>query len=311
LRFSLNPIDVSNDTSSGGGSIFVFVIVGAIIVIVCVFGGFILDKGNIMVLVQPTEFLIIGGAAIGSLILSCAPSLLKAIMGQVIGTITSKGITKQDYSELLMCIYELTKTGKGNMLGLEAHVENPEASEIFKKYPGVLSNHHAIHFICDTLKVQISSPMSPYDLDDLMEMDIESAHHEELKAPQTVARIGDAMPGLGIVAAVLGVVVTMGHLSAGKEVIGESVAAALVGTFLGILMSYGFIQPLSAKMETAVGEGGAYMHVIKSGLLAFAKDASPKVCVEYARRTIPPEVRPSFHEVDEATAGVSSSKKAA
>jgi chemotaxis protein MotA len=119
------------------------------------------------------------------------------------------------------------------------------------------------------------------------------------------------MPGLGIVAAVLGVVVTMGHLSAGKEVIGESVAAALVGTFLGILMSYGFIQPLSAKMETAVGEGGAYMHVIKSGLLAFAKDASPKVCVEYARRTIPPEVRPSFHEVDEATAGVSSSKKAA
>jgi hypothetical protein len=112
LRFSLNPIDVSNDTSSGGGSIFVFVIVGAIIVIVCVFGGFILDKGNIMVLVQPTEFLIIGGAAIGSLILSCAPSLLKAIMGQVIGTITSKGITKQDYSELLMCIYELTKTLK-------------------------------------------------------------------------------------------------------------------------------------------------------------------------------------------------------
>ena len=267
-----------------------------------------MHEGNVAVLIQPTEFLIIGGAAIGSLIISSPPSLLKMILAQLIGTITGKAISKADYTELLMCIYELTKTGKGNMLGLEAHVENPEGSEIFKKYPGLLHNHHAIHFICDTLKVQISSPMNPYDLDDLMEGDIEAAHHEELQAPTTVTRIGDAMPGLGIVAAVLGVVLTMGKLSQGKEVIGESVAAALVGTFLGILLSYGLIQPIAAKMEATVAEGGAYLHVIKAALLAFAKDASPKVCVEYARRTIPPEVRPSFHEVDEATAGA---KKAA
>jgi len=286
----------------------VLVIVGILTVFGCVIGGYLMHDGNLAVLIQPTEFLIIGGAAVGSLLISSPPSLLKMIMAQLIETVTFGGISKSDYTELLLCLYELTKTGKGNMLALEAHVETPDSSDIFKKYPNLLKNHHAIHFICDTLKVQISSPMSPYDLDDLMEMDIQAAHHEEEKAPQTVTRIGDAMPGLGIVAAVLGVVITMGHLTQGKEVIGESVAAALVGTFLGILLSYGFIQPLAAKMEAAVAQKGAYLHVIKSGLLAFAKDASPKVCVEYARRTIAPEVRPSFHEVDEATAGV---KKAA
>jgi chemotaxis protein MotA len=307
-KISLNRFTHSNDKPSGGGTYHVFVIVGFLTVLGCVMGGFLLHKGNPMVLFQPEEFLIIGGAAIGSLLIASPPALLKAIIAALIGTVTGKGITKEDYTEVLLCIYELTKTGKGNMLGLEAHVETPEASEIFKKYPGVLANHHALHFICDTLKVQISSPMSPYDLDDLMEIDIEAAHHEELKVPATVNRVGDAMPGLGIVAAVLGVVITMGHLTEGKEVIGESVAAALVGTFIGILLSYGFIQPLAAKIEATIGDGGAYLHVIKSGLLAFAKDASPKVCVEYARRTIPPEVRPSFHEVDEATAGA---KKAA
>jgi chemotaxis protein MotA len=290
------------------GDAHVFVIIGILTVFGCVIGGYLMHDGNLAVLIQPTEFLIIGGAAVGSLLISSPPALLKMIIQQLIETVTWGGITKADYMEALMCLYELTKTGKGNMLALEAHVENPDGSEIFKKYPNLLKNHHAIHFISDTLKVQISSPMSPYDLDDLMEMDIQAGHHEEEKAPQTVTRIGDAMPGLGIVAAVLGVVITMGHLTQGKEVIGESVAAALVGTFLGILMSYGFIQPLAAKMESAVAQKGTYLHVLKSGLLAFAKDASPKVCVEYARRTIPPEVRPSFHEVDEATAGV---KKAA
>src|SRR6185437_8604354 len=166
------------------------------------------------------------------LLISCSPALLKAIVKGVIGALTAKGVTKEEYIEVLLCLYEITKTGKGNMLGLEAHVENPEASEIFKKYPAILHNHHAMSFIADTLKVQISSPMSPYDLDELMDQDIQATHHEELQVPTTVTRIGDAMPGLGIVAAVLGVVITMGHLAEGKEVIGESVAAALVGTFL-------------------------------------------------------------------------------
>ncbi|MBN20407.1 MAG: flagellar motor stator protein MotA [Bdellovibrionaceae bacterium] len=276
-------------------------VVGFIVVSICVFGGFLLEGGDIQVLIQPIEMLIICGAAGGSLLISSPMSEIKAIIHQSLHALTGNGKTKEEYTELLLLLFELIKTAKGNLLGLEAHVENPEGSDIFKRYPGVLSNHHVIHFICDTLKVQISSPVSPYDLEDLMDADLNTTHHEEAIAPATVTRIGDAMPGLGIVAAVLGVVITMGKLSQGKEVIGHSVAAALVGTFLGILISYGYIQPLSAKMNTLLDEEGQFFKVTKAALLAFAKDASPKVCVEFARRTIPPEVRPSFTEIDEAT----------
>jgi chemotaxis protein MotA len=202
-----------------------------------------------------------------------------------------------------MCLYELCKVVKTNPLSLEPHVEKPESSDIFKRYPGVLANHHALHFICDTLKVQISSPMSPYDLEDLMDRDMKVAHDEELAAPATITKLGDAMPGLGIVAAVLGVVITMGKLSEGKEAIGQNVAAALVGTFIGILISYGFMQPLAQKIEADIADVGRYISVIKSAILALAKESAPKVCVEFARRTVPPGTRPSFEEVDKATSG--------
>lgn len=279
------------------------VIIGAIVVTACVLGGYLMHGGQIAILIQPTEFLIIGGAGIGSLLISSPPSLIKAIIAQVMATLKSSGIGKDKYIELLMLLFELCKTAKQNPLSLEPHVEKPENSDIFKRYPGVMHNHHAIHFICDTLKVQISSSMNPYDLEDLMNTDIKSAHEEEHQAPATVTRIGDAMPGLGIVAAVLGVVITMGKLTQGKEVIGHSVAAALVGTFIGILISYGFMQPLAAKMESMLAEEAKIFEVIKATLLAFAKDCSPKVCVEFGRRSIPPHARPSFEEVDKATSG--------
>jgi chemotaxis protein MotA len=284
-------------------------IVGILVVCVSVFGGFLLEGGHIEVLFQPVELLIIGGAGVGSLLISSPMPLLKEIGHQLGGVFKGGGYSKADYMELLQLLFELTKTAKGNPLSLEAHVDNPEGSEIFKKYPGVLKNHHAIHFLCDTLKVQLSAAMSPYDLEDLMNADLETSHAAEHKAPATVTRVGDAMPGLGIVAAVLGVVITMGKLSQGKEVIGHSVAAALVGTFLGILLSYGFMQPLSAKMEDNLDAQGKYIGVIKACLLAYAKNCGPKVCVEFARRSIPPECRPSFVEVDQGTAG--GGKKAA
>jgi chemotaxis protein MotA len=280
------------------------VIVGALVVFISVFGGFLLEGGHIEVLFQPIELLIIGGAAAGSMLISSPVPMIKMIIAQIVGTLKAHEPTKEDYTQLLLLLYELIKTAKGNPLALEPHVENPSNSEIFKKYPAVLSNHHCIHFICDTLKVQISSPVSPYDLEDLMNTDISAAHSEELKGPATVTRVGDAMPGLGIVAAVLGVVITMGKLQQGKEVIGHSVAAALVGTFLGILLSYGFMQPLSAKMELLISIEGRFIEVAKAGILAFAKDCSPKVCVEFARRTIPPAIRPDFHEVDKATSNL-------
>ena len=280
-------------------------IVGALVVIGTVFGGYLMEGGHLAVLIQPIELMIIGGAAAGSLLISSPISLLKAIVAQVIGVVTKKdGTSTAEYIELLLLLFSLLKLAKSNPLAIEAHVENPAGSEIFTKFPTVLKNHHAIHFLCDTLKVQISSSLSPYDLEDLMDADLNSTHEEEHQAPATITRVGDAMPGLGIVAAVLGVVITMGKLTQGKEVIGHSVAAALVGTFLGILASYGFMQPLAAKMESLLSDDAKYLSVIKTSLIALAKNCSPKVCVEFARRTIPPTIRPSFDEVDKATSSL-------
>lgn len=278
-----------------------FSIIGALIVTCSVVGGYLMEGGQLGVLIQPIEILIICGAAAGSLLISSPIPMLKMIVQQILGVLKGHTPSKNDYMELLGLLFELCKTAKANPLAIEGHVENPEASEIFKKFPGVLKNHHAIHFLCDTLKVQLSGSMSPYDLEDLMNGDIKTAHDDELKGPATVAKIGDAMPGLGIVAAVLGVVITMGKLTEGKEVIGHSVAAALVGTFLGILISYGFLQPLSSKMELNIALEGKYIEVIKQALLALAKNCGPKVCVEFARRSIPMDVRPTFQEVDGAT----------
>jgi chemotaxis protein MotA len=280
------------------------VIVGAIIVLGCVLGGYVAHHGPLGVLVQVEEFIIIGGAALGSLVLSNSSGQIKHVIHAIQHAIKKKPITKEEYLELLMCLYELCKVVKTNPLSLEPHVEKPENSDIFKKYPAVLHNHHVLDFMCDTLKVQISSPMSPYDLEDLMDKDMKAAHEEETHAAHAIGKVSDAMPGLGIVAAVLGVVITMGKLNEGKGVIGQSVAAALVGTFLGILLSYGFLGPLATKIEGDIADDGKYIDVAKSAILALAKECAPKVCVEFARRTVPPGVRPSFEEVDKATSNV-------
>jgi len=286
------------------------VIIGALVVTISVVGGFMLEGGHLEVLLQPVELLIIGGAAGGSLLISSSPALMKNILHGCLGVLKSSGPNKEAYMELLGLLFEITKTAKANPLSIEAHVDKPEESEIFKRFPGVLKNHHALDFMCDTLKTQLTAGLAPYDLEDLMDVDIKTVHDEELKVPAMVSKVGDAMPGLGIVAAVLGVVITMGKLTQGKEVIGHSVAAALVGTFLGILLSYGFLQPLASKIEFMIAAEGKYISVIKSTLLAYAKNCSPKVCVEFGRRTIPMECRPTFTEVDQATSG-GGAKKAA
>ncbi len=282
------------------------VIVGALIVLGCVLGGYVAHHGNLAVLIQIEEFIIIGGAAIGAMVTSNTVPQMKHMLHSVLHSLKKKPITKEQYQELLLCLYELCKVVKTNPLSLEPHVEKPESSDIFKRYPFVLGNHHVLHFICDTLKVQISSPMSPYDLEDLMDKDMKSVSEEELHVAHAINKVSDAMPGLGIVAAVLGVVITMGKLSQGKSVIGESVAAALVGTFIGILISYGFMGPLATKIEGDIADDGKYVDVAKSAILALAKECAPKVCVEFARRTVPPGVRPNFEEIDKATSNVGS-----
>lgn len=279
-----------------------FTIVGAIVTTVCVILGYVLHHGNLAVLWQPTELLIIGGAAVGSLLMATSPYIVKGIIANSIKSLKGSGINKAAYIELLQCMFELIKMASANPISIEPHVENPEQSEIFKRYPAVLHNHHTIDFICDTLKVQIASSLSPYDLEDLMNSDLDIVNEEEHVLVGSINRVSDAMPGLGIVAAVLGVVITMGKLTQGKEVIGMSVAAALVGTFLGILASYGYLQPLGAKIESNLKEEMRFMITAKICLLAFSKGVNAKVCAEFGRRSIATEFRPTFKEVDEATA---------
>jgi chemotaxis protein MotA len=277
-------------------------IVGGIFILICVISGYVLEGGNIAALWQPLELLIIGGAAAGTLITCGSPHMFKEIIHRLLQLLKGSGVSKQSYIEMLQCMFELIKMAAANPISIEPHVENPETSEIFKRYPAVLHNHHAIEFICDTLKVQIASSLSPYDLEDLMNSDLDAVHEADHHLVATLNRTGDAFPGLGIVAAVLGVVITMGKLDQGKEVIGHSVGAALVGTLLGILIAYGYIQPMVAKVETIMGEEAKFVNTAKICLLAYAKGVNAKVCAEFGRRSIPLEFRPSFQEVDEATA---------
>lgn len=278
-------------------------IIGSVFVMVCVIMGYLLEGGNIAMLIQPLELLIIGGSALGTLITACSPFMLKQMVARLLQILKGSGVSKATYLELLMCMFELIKMASANPISIEPHVENPEASDIFKRYPAVLHNHHTIEFICDTLKVQIASSLSPYDLEDLMNSDLDVSHEADHTIVANMNRAGDALPGLGIVAAVLGIVITMGKLDQGKEVIGHSVGAALVGTLLGILISYGYIQPLVAKIESIMSEEAKFVNTAKICLLAYAKGVNAKICVEFGRRSIPNEYRPSFKEADEATAG--------
>jgi chemotaxis protein MotA len=278
-------------------------IVGSVFVMICVVMGYLLEGGRIAMLIQPLELLIIGGSALGTLITACSPFMLKQMVARLLQVLKGSGIKKSSYLELLMCMFELIKMASANPISIEPHVENPENSDIFKRYPSVLHNHHTIEFICDTLKVQIASSLSPYDLEDLMNYDLDVSHDADHVIVANMNRAGDALPGLGIVAAVLGIVITMGKLDQGKEVIGHSVGAALVGTLLGILISYGYIQPIVANIESIMTEEAKFINTAKVCLLAYAKGVNAKICVEFGRRSIPPEHRPSFKEADEATAG--------
>ncbi|MBL8144145.1 MAG: flagellar motor stator protein MotA [Acidobacteria bacterium] len=275
-----------------------FVIVGFVVVLGCVLGGFVMAGGPIPVLIQPAELVIIGGAALGSTVISTPMPVLKAMGAQIGGTLKARP-GKAEYLELLGMLYSLFKlTQQSGVMALESHVEDASKSPIMAKYPKFLANHHAVHFLTDSIKVIILGGIAPHDLEALMDEDLDVHHHEELKPSQALTTMGDALPGLGIVAAVLGIVVTMQSIGGPVEEIGHHVAAALVGTFLGILMCYGFVGPLAKNMEHGVNDGGHYMVCIKTGLLAVYKGFPPAIAVEFARRVLPGEVRPTFEETE-------------
>jgi chemotaxis protein MotA len=286
-------------------------IVGFVIVIVSVGGGYVMEGGNLLVLFQPAELVIIGGAAAGSMMIGTPPKILKSLLAQTKGLLAPAS-GKDDFKELLAMLYQIFKAAQqSGVMALEPHFENPENSVIMSKYPRFLKRHHSVDFLADSVKVIIIGGIGPHDFENLMDLDLEVHHHEELRASQTLNKVADAMPGLGIVAAVLGVVITMGVIDGPPAEIGHKVGAALVGTFLGILLSYGFMQPMATMMELRVHGEAAYDHCIKSGLLAMYKGFSPMVAVEFGRRVLPEDVRPSFEETEQLCKGTKAEAQAA
>jgi chemotaxis protein MotA len=275
-------------------------VVGAVIVVASVLGGYMMHGGEVLVLNQPSEFLIIGGSAIGSLIISTPAKILRMLLDQLRATFRP-GAGRDEYLELLAMMYQLFRLiQQSGIMALESHVEAPEKSPVLSRYPRFLARHEAVLFMSDSMKVMIMGGISTHDLEALMDEDLAVVHEEELKPSSTLSRIGDALPGLGIVAAVLGVVITMGAIDGPPSEIGHKVAAALVGTFLGIFLAYGFVQPLATYLEHQVADGGRYMQCIKAGLLAIYKGLPPAIAVEFARRVLPHDVRPGFEETEQA-----------
>ncbi len=277
-----------------------FIFIGTAVVVASIAGGFILEGGDILALYQPVEVLIIGGAALGALVIATPLSVIKGIIKQAIAVLSS-GMVKQDYLDLLVMMFEIFNVArKDGLVGLENHIEHPEESNILQRYPKFLANHHALAFFADTMRVIISGAVQPHDLEDLMDNDIEVLHAEEERPSVTLNNTADSLPGLGIVAAVLGVVLTMAAIDGPPEEIGHKIGAALVGTFLGIIGCYGLVGPLAASMKHRLTDGHQYLTCMKNALLAFNKGVAGVIAVEFARRTLYAEVRPDFLELEAA-----------
>ncbi len=274
-------------------------IIGIFTVFAAVIGGFLMEKGQLPVLLQPAELLIIAGASAGTLVVANPVRILKAIGLGLAGVMKGSPFTKERYLDTLSMMYKfLNRVRKEGLLSVEMDVEKPADSALFKEHPAILADRHALSFLCDTLRTAVTGGVEPFDMDHMMELDMEVHHRESMQPVEALTTMADSLPGMGIVAAVLGVVITMGALGGPPAEIGKHVAAALVGTFLGILLCYGVVGPLGANMRKTVEEENDYLHVLRVLLLAFLKGAAPMIAIEMARRAIPAHVRPSFDEME-------------
>lgn len=275
------------------------VIIGFIVVLVSVLGGYVLSHGSIGALWQPYELLIIFGAAVGAFVSANSIDIVKGAGRDAIGLFKGPRYRKQDYIDLLSLLYDIfTKMRKEGQLGMESHIEDPASSSLFSAYPRLIAEHHLIDFITDCLRLIVGGSMDPHELEQLLDVELETHHHQALAPALAVQKMADALPGFGIVAAVLGIVITMKSIDGDAAVIGEHIAGALVGTFLGILLSYGFIGPLSAAMEARVGTDGRAFECVKVGLLANLRGYNPMVSVEFARKSLQTMSRPSFQDLE-------------
>ena len=279
-------------------------ILGIVIVLGAIVGGYLIEHGKLLVLLQPAELIIILGAAVGTLVVANPLPILIRVGKGIAAIFSASPFDKAHYTENLKMLYELFNYARKNGTAkLEEDLDNPAKSPVFSKYPRFLKSHHALEFLCDTLRMVVTGGVEPMEIDQMMEVDLEVHHRESAEPIAALTTMADALPGLGIVAAVLGVVITMGSLGGPKEEIGNHVAAALVGTFLGILLCYGIFGPLAGAMGKQNDAESYYFGFLRMAALAFVKGLSPIMAVELARRSIPTTVRPSFKEVEAACRG--------
>ena len=282
-------------------------IIGVLTVFVCTIGGYVLEGGHIKVLLDaaPLEIVIMGGTAAGGFIIGNSSNVIKKSL-KGIGLLLKKAkYNKMSYIELLCMMYQVFKVAKTKgLLVLEKHIENPHDSALFGQFPGFQHNHHATDFFCDYLRLVTLGSDKPYELEALMDEEIEVHHAEDHAMVSAINNVADAMPAIGIVAAVLGVIHTMGSITEPPEVLGRLIGGALVGTFMGVWTSYGVIAPMANSMRAILEAESKYMQCMKIGLLAHLQGFAPSISVEYARKTLFSEVRPTFAEVEEATSAL-------
>src|SRR5580698_541360 len=276
---------------------------GIVVLFGCVFGGYLMTGGSLSVVFEalPHEMATIFGAAIAAMLIAGSIYNLKKIGGSLGQVISGPRWKPKDYQDLLCLLFLLTKTMKSKgLIALEAHIEKPSESSIFKRYPKITKDHFALDFICDTLRMMTMSLEDPHQVETNMEKQLEKHHHEALIASNALTAMSDGLPALGIVAAVLGVIHTMGSITEPPAVLGGLIGSALVGTFLGVFLSYGFVAPIAAAIKARGEAEERYFLCIKAGILAYMQGYAPSVAVEFARKALNSDVRPTFYEVEEA-----------
>jgi chemotaxis protein MotA len=276
-----------------------FVILGVVVVIASVIGGFLMSHGNLAALWQPNELIVIGGAAVGAFMISNPGKIIRSVAHGLPALFRKSKYSKEIYLDLLSMLYKLfNKMRKDGLVAVESDIDEPENSEIFKQYPVILADHHAMDFIADYLRLMISSNLDAMQVENLMDLELETHHQESSQPSIAMTKVSDALPGFGIVAAVLGVVITMSYIGGDPAELGHHVAAALVGTFLGILLAYGFIGPMSVALEHQARDEAKFLECIKVCMLAAMNGFNPSVVIEFGRKVLYSTERPSFIELE-------------
>ena len=286
-----------------------FQIIGLVVLFAMVFGGYTIAGGKMGVILHslPYEMMMIGGAAIAATLISNSASTLKGLLAGFGRTFAGPKWKKQDYKELLSLLFQLTKTMKSKgVIALESHIEKPAESSIFQKYPKIMKDHFATDFICDTLRMMTMNLEDPHQIEDAMEKQLEKHHHEALEPAHALQNMADALPALGIVAAVLGVIKTMAAITEPPEVLGGMIGGALVGTFLGVFLAYGMVGPLAARLTGILNGDAAFYKIIQSVLVAHLHGNAAQISVEIGRGDIPSNAQPSFSEMEETLAAAPS-----